>query len=149
MGEPQVDQNQLDQIGDFVKSHLGQWIQEQNISLFPVRDKSLDKELLERMIRVEEGLKNQMELTRQGFENMEKRFIERFEAVDKRFEAVDKRFEAVDKHFEAVDKHFEAVDKRFEDMQHYMDKRFNVQTWIISAGFAMMTILMSLYRFFG
>ena len=65
---------------------------------------------------MEEGLKNQMELTRQGFENMKKRFIERFEVVD----------------------------ARFEDLQHYMDKRFNVKIRIISAGFAMMAILIFL-----
>ncbi len=119
----QVDQNQLEQIGDYVKSHIGQWIREQNILTFTQQERSRDRdtELLERMVRVEEGIKNQIEITRQGFENMEKRFVERFEAVD----------------------------KRFEDMQHYMDKRFNVQTWIISAGFAMMTILMSLYQFLG
>ncbi len=29
---------------------------------------------MERMVRVEEGLKNQSELMRQGFEHMEKRF---------------------------------------------------------------------------
>ena len=69
-----------------------------------------DKELLERMIRVEEALVHQGKIMEQ-----------RFEAVDKRFEAVDKRFEDMHKY---MDKRFEAVDKRFEDMHKYMDKRF-------------------------
>ena len=62
-----------------------------------------DKELLERMIRVEEALVHQGKMMEQ-----------RFEAVDKRFEAVDKRFEDMHKY----------MDKRFEDIYRYMDKRF-------------------------
>lgn len=41
------------------------------------------------MVRVEEALKHQGELMRQGFERMEKRF----EQIDKRFEQMDKRIE--------------------------------------------------------
>ncbi len=84
MGEPKVDQNQLEQIGNYVKIHIGQWIREQNIYPFP-QQQSREIELLERMVRVEEGLKNQMELTRQGFESMDKRFIDLQQYMDKRF----------------------------------------------------------------
>lgn len=49
-------------------------------------------ELRERMVRVEEELKHQRELMRQGFERMDKRF----EQVDKRFDDMLKRH---DRHF--------------------------------------------------
>jgi chromosome segregation ATPase len=91
------------------------------------RPSAFELSLQERLIRVEEALSNQIELTRQGFAAMEKRFEsidKRFEAADKRFEATDKRFEATDKRFEAVDKRFDAVDKRFDAV----DKRFDAIT---------------------
>ena len=49
-------------------------------------------ELRERMVRVEEDLKHQPELMRQGLERMDKRF----EQVDKRFDDMLKRH---DRHF--------------------------------------------------
>jgi predicted nuclease with TOPRIM domain len=76
----------------------------------------------ERIIRVEEELKHQRELMREGFNRMDKRF----EQVDKRFEQMqlemNKRFEQVDKRFEQVDKRFEQVDKRFEQMTARIDR---------------------------
>ena len=106
-----------------------------------------DRELLERMVRVEEALLHHGKMMEQ-----------RFEAMDKRFETIDKRFEDMyrymDKRFEAVDKRFETMDKRFEDMYRYMDKRFedmkhyfNRLFWMVSAGFTTIVILMSLYKF--
>ena len=144
MGDAQVDQNQLEQIGNYVKSHIGQWLKEQNILTFPERERAgLDKELLERMITVEQQLK---------FQNEKLEMM--MEQSDKRFESMERRFDAVDKRFESEDKRFESVDKRFEDMQHYMDKRFedvnkrfNMLTWLIGISFVMLTTLMSLYNF--
>ena len=56
-------------------------------------------ELRERMVRVEEELKHQRELMRQGFEQVERRL----EQIDKRFEQVDRRFDELikrsDRHF--------------------------------------------------
>ena len=101
-------------------------------------------------------LRHQRELMQQGFAMMDKRF----EAVDKRFEAVDKRFEAVDKRFEAVDKRFEElrcdmnqrfellitlIDKRFEAV----DKRFAFMQWLIVAGFGMLSLMLTFYKFFA
>ena len=147
MGEAEVDQNQLEQIGDYVKSNIGQWLRDQHIIPFPERDRGLDRELLDRMITVEQQLKFQNE----KIEMMLDQSAKNFDAMEKRFETVDKRFEemhySMDKRFEAVDKRFEAVDKRFEDMQHYMDKRFNVMTGFMAFGFTLITVLMSLYKF--
>ena len=59
-------------------------------------------EIRERIVRVEESLKNQQSI-------LEKMLI----FMEKRFEQVEKRFEQVDKRFEQMEKRFEQVDKRF------------------------------------
>ncbi|MBK5967899.1 MULTISPECIES: hypothetical protein [Thiorhodovibrio] len=85
----QEDLNLIKQeIGDYVKDNLSDWLVEQSLGKPPV---VYEIELRERMVRVEEELKNQRELMREGFNQMEKRF----EQVEKRFEQVDKRFESV------------------------------------------------------
>jgi uncharacterized coiled-coil DUF342 family protein len=73
---------------DFIKRHLGEWLAEQSLGKPPA---VYEIELRERMVRVEEELRDQRELMREGFAQMEKRF----EQVDKRFEQVDNRFESV------------------------------------------------------
>jgi hypothetical protein len=160
---------ELAKIGEYVRLHLLEWMPEREAAqaagraAVPFRsDRELD--LLERMIRVEEELKNLGIRMDERFEAMDKRFDlmlnmmdERFEAVDKRFDlvlkmmeerfdAVDKRFEAVDKRFEAVDKRFEAVDKRFEDIQHYMDRRFSSLQWFMGTGFFLLATLLSVFH---
>jgi len=67
-----------------------------------------DREIVERLTRLEEG---QKAILRE---------------IDNRFEAIDKRFEAIDKRFESIDKRFESIDKRF-------DQLINVLIAIISA----------------
>ncbi len=64
----------LETIGQYVQRNLSTWL----------RDANLEREiaLRERTVRVEEELKAQRELMREGFAHMEKRF----EQVDKRFE---------------------------------------------------------------
>ena len=52
-------------------------------------------ELRERTVRVEEELKHQRELMREGFEQVDKRFEAMQTSMDKRFEQVDKRFETM------------------------------------------------------
>ena len=77
-------QQDLQQIGEYVKDHISDWIAEQSLGKPPV---VYEIELRERMVRVEEELKHQRDLMRQGFEAMDKRF----EQVDKRFEDLIKR----------------------------------------------------------
>ena len=133
----------------FIKSHLASWLAEQSLGKPPV---VYEIELRERMVRVEEALKNQgdelklqRELIRDLMIQMDKRFEQvdnrfeqmreesnkRFEQVDKRFEQMreesNKRFEQVDKRFEQVDKRFEQIDNRFEQVDkrfEQVDKRF-------------------------
>jgi chromosome segregation ATPase len=79
----------------FIKQHLGEWLAEQSLGKPPV---VYEVELRERMVRVEEELKHQRELMRQGFEQVDKRL----EQVDKRLEQVDKRFEQMDKRLDLM-----------------------------------------------
>jgi predicted transcriptional regulator len=119
----ELNPDTLDKIGEYVKDHLGTWLQEVSPLQVPgaggAEELRREFDLRERMVRVEEELKAQREVMQQGFAMMERRF----EAVDKRFEAVDRRFEAVDKHFDAVDKRFEEqtahFNARFEDINRH------------------------------
>ena len=111
-----------------LKTFFYEWLAEDEAGRRP---SAFELSLQERLIRVEEALSNQIELTRQGFAAMEKRFEsidKRFELMEKRFDSIDKRFEAADKRFEATDKRFEATDKRFEAVHKRfdaVDKRFD------------------------
>ena len=98
--------------------------------------------LAERIVRVEEALKNLSLL------------------MEKRFEAVDRRFEDMNKRFEDM---IHLMDKRFEDMIHLMDKRFEDMNtrfdaigrrfnWTIGITTALITglgVLITIYRFLG
>ncbi|MDZ7762706.1 MAG: hypothetical protein U5L00_20960 [Desulfovermiculus sp.] len=92
---------------EHVREILSSWLAEQERSSFVPMG---EIEIRERIVRVEEELKNQRELMKQGFELMEKRF----EQVEKRFEQVDKRFEQMDKRFEQMDARFEALTRRMD-----------------------------------
>ncbi|MFP4244174.1 MAG: hypothetical protein ACLFMW_05895 [Ectothiorhodospira sp.] len=110
-------ESDLQLIRNDIKEHLGEWLAEQSLGKPPA---VYEIELRERMVRVEEELKHQRELMREGFAQMDKRFEAMREDMEKRFEQVEKRFEQVDKRFEQMDQRFEQVDKRFEQM----DRRF-------------------------
>jgi uncharacterized membrane protein len=119
MGEPamQLGDAELSRIGGYVKDNLRQWISEvaptaMSPALAPP-DPIPNAQLLERMVRVEEELKAQREL-----------FLTRFEAVDRRFGDMNTRFGD-------MNTRFEDMNTRFEDMKDYLNKRFNVLTWMI------------------
>ncbi|MBK5930575.1 hypothetical protein [Halochromatium salexigens] len=97
----------------YIKTHIGEWLTEQSLGK-PAAVYEI--ELRERMVRVEEELKHQRELMRQGFEQ------------------VDRRFEQVDKRFEQVDKRFEQMDKRFDEMLKRHDQQFFWLLGFIATG---------------
>ncbi len=150
-----LKQEELALIGEYVQTHLKEWLPvqpyTQNYSIYPV-------ELGERMVRVEEELKNQRELMKQGFDqidkrlelmqiNMDKRFEQvdkRFEQVDKRFEQVDKRFEQVERRFEQVNKHFDEVNTRIENMQ---TKMFHFMIWSLGFTITIASIVIAVLKF--
>jgi siroheme synthase (precorrin-2 oxidase/ferrochelatase) len=99
-----LDQKDLEKIEqhleEHIKKHLGEWLAQLSYAKPPQVYKI---ELRERMVRVEEELKNQRQL-----------ILQFMEQVDKHFEQVDKRFEQVDKCFEQVDKRFEIFTTRID-----------------------------------
>lgn len=121
-----------------LKSYFYEWLAEADSSRRPG---AFELSLQERLIRVEESLSNQIELTRQGFSAMDKRFEGMQEKMDKRFEAfqgqLDVRFEVAQGRMDQsstalqvqLDNRFEAAlaqtDSRFEAMQTHLDKRFD------------------------
>ena len=115
----------FESIENYLKENLPRLLAEQSLAKPPL---VYEIELRERMVRVEEELKNQRELMKQGFEFMEKRF----EYMEMRFEAIDKRFEA--------------VDKRFDDLIHYTDRRFSALTWFIGIGFVIINVVMVILK---
>lgn len=76
-------------IGKYVQEHLTEWLHEQT---YRSVDRIYSIELGERMVRVEEELKNQRELMKQGFDQNGKRMEMMQVTMDKRFEQMDKRF---------------------------------------------------------
>ena len=105
-----------------LKTFFYEWLAEAEAGRRP---SAFELSLQERLIRVEEALSNQIELTRQGFAAMEKLFEsidKRFELMEKRFDSIDKRFDSIDKRLEATDKRFEAIDKRFDAITLRMDR---------------------------
>ena len=66
---------------EFIKKNLGNWLAEQSLGKPPV---VYEIELRERMVRVEEELKHQRELMRQGFALIEKRFAQIEKRADSR-----------------------------------------------------------------
>jgi len=93
------------------------------VSGIEVAPRITDKEIIERLTRLEEGQKSILREMDKRFEAIDKRFEaidKRFEAINKRFDAIDRRFEAIDRRFEAIDRRFETIDRRFEAI----DRRF-------------------------
>ena len=119
--------------------------------------------LTERIVRVEEAIKNLNLLMEKRFEAMDKRFEDmnkrfedmnkRFEdlihLMDKRFEAMEKRFEDMNKRFEDMNKRFEAVDRRFEQMAKQAGNHFGWTIGIMSTLILGLGALITVYRFIG
>ncbi|MBK1735501.1 hypothetical protein CKO15_09435 [Halorhodospira abdelmalekii] len=118
-------------IDAYIQSYLERWLAEQERRLIPA-PAVYDRELHERVVRVEEALKHQGELMQRAFAQ-----------IDKRFEQVDKRFEQVDKRFEQVDKRFEEMIRR-QDKQHHL-----VLGFIVGSLGLMITVMLTAMRFMG
>lgn len=110
-----IGEQELKTIGQYVQSHLAEFARNAGITFS-------DRQVLDRILVVEQELKAQRELMQQGFEQVDKRFESMQHQMDKRFEQVDKRFEQV-------------------------DKRFSATQWFIGIGFTAIVVLMSIYQF--
>jgi len=67
------------------------WVMPARVSGIEVAPRITDKEIIERLTRLEEGQKSILR------------------EIDKRFEAIDKRFETIDRRFEAIDRRFDQL----------------------------------------
>ncbi len=83
-------------------------------------------ELLQRMVRVEEGLKS----VNVEIKNLREDFTTRSEQMERMF-----------------DKRFEQVDKRFEQMERMFDKRLASMQWSMGIMFTVVMVLITVYRF--
>jgi hypothetical protein len=73
-----------------------------------------ENQILERIVSIEESLAHHIELTRQGFLEMNRRFELLLDQTNRRFEQVEKRFEQIDKRFDQVDRRFDALTRRMD-----------------------------------
>ena len=157
---------ELETVASYVKDHLPGWL-ERSPEVVP----SDYLRLGERLLRVEEAIKNHSLLMEKRFEAMDKRFEDmnkrledlihqmdkRFEdlihQMDKRFEALDKRLEdlihQMDKRFEAMDMRFEAMDRRFEQISKQIATSFGWTIGITSGLFVALGVLITVYQLGG
>ena len=150
MGDALMKDEQMEAIGNYVKDHIAEWINETNIIPFSNNRPNYierDNTLSERIVRVEEAIKHQGELLERMLGFTEKRF----EQVDKRFEQIDKRFEQIDKRFEELRGD---MNNRFEELRQDMnnrfvqvDKRFSQIQWTMGLGFTLLAALMGIFNF--
>ena len=126
----ELGERELHKIGEYVKTHLPQWMGESGIvcaveggeSLSTLHKRELD--LLERIVRVEDELKNLREVMEERFEAQQKQIDERFDHVEERFKAQQIQ-----------------IDTRFEAHQTQMDRRFSTLQWTMNAGFLILAAL--------
>ena len=90
-------------------------------SVFPLRAFSYqktmgltDKEIVERLTKLEEGQRALRAEMNRRFEDINKRF----EDMNKRFEDMNKRFEDMNERFEDINERFDLLNKRISDLVH-------------------------------
>lgn len=142
MGEAAMNltPEQMASIGEYVRGHIHEWIGTGSDSA--ITERALDQR--ERIIRVEESLKQGFEQSEKHFEQMDKRFTDLIHHMDKRFtdliHHMDKRFEQSDKR---IDDFIHQSDKRFEQV----DKRFSQMFAYFTTGIVVLGLMMSVYKF--
>jgi len=134
MGEAamELSSEQKDYIGSYIRDNLKLWIGGSGANQL-INEREM--EIRERIIRVEESLDKHIELTKMGFEAMEKRFAE----VDKRFELLTGQ----------MDKRFGEMDKRFELLTGQVDKRFNQMFAYFTTGIVILGVLITAFGLMG
>ncbi len=73
------------------------------------REKWTDERLDDLSLKVDRGFADVKAEMKGGFERMESRFGERFDAVDRRFEEIDERLKKFDERFGKMDDRFHAL----------------------------------------
>lgn len=103
------------------------------VSAVEVAPRISDREIIEKLSRLEEGQKN----IDKRFDALQAEMNARFENVDRRFDdlrsEMNARFKAVDDCFQAMDSRFEALDKRIDDLR--WDLHLYISISIVILGF--------------
>nr|VFJ50237.1 MAG: Maltoporin N-terminal extension [Candidatus Kentron sp. FM]VFJ52822.1 MAG: Maltoporin N-terminal extension [Candidatus Kentron sp. FM]VFK09056.1 MAG: Maltoporin N-terminal extension [Candidatus Kentron sp. FM] len=96
-----------------------------------------DREIIERLTRLEEGQRAMREYIDQRFSAVDERFSsieqrlsaveQRLSAVEQRLSAMEQRFSAMEQRFSAMEQRFPAMEQRFSAMQAHLDKRMDAQ----------------------
>ena len=127
MSTEALSDRQLETIGSDVKNNLPE--------LLDGSQPDIPAQFFESMghlIRLEEAINRQGELTEKFIHQVDKRFEQtdkRMEQTDKHLDQTDKRMEQIDKRLEQTDKRMEQIDKRLEQTDKRMeqiDKRLGV-----------------------
>ncbi len=170
MGEAKMElgERELEKIGEYVKSHLPQWMSETGAVdasctkcelAAAIHERELD--ILERVVRVEDELKNLREVMEERFSKMDERFETMQNQMDKRFEAMqnlmDERFETMqnqmDRRFEAQrelsNERFEAMQNQMDKRFDAMDKRFSFNQRFLGIGFTAIALLIVVLNYLG
>lgn len=92
-----------------------------------------DREIVERLTRLEEGQKAILREMDKRFEAMDRRF----EAIDKRFDAIDKRFESIDSRFGSIDSRFGSIDSQFDRINSQFDRLTKIMLAIFGSFVAL------------
>jgi chaperonin cofactor prefoldin len=79
-----------------------------------------DREIVERLTRLEEGQKT-----------LNKRFDDLRAEMNGRFDDVNRRFDDVNNRFDDVNRRFDDVNRRFDDLRAEMNGRFNTLQWML------------------
>ena len=103
-------------------------------------------DILERVVRVEDELKNLREVMEERFEAQQNLMEERFQTVNERFSKMDERFEAMQTQ---MDRRFEAQRELTGERFDLLEKRTAFVQWGIGIGFTAITVLMLVLNFFG
>nr|VFK18427.1 MAG: hypothetical protein BECKFM1743B_GA0114221_105453 [Candidatus Kentron sp. FM] len=100
-----------------------------------------DREIIERLTRLEEGQQSMERQIEQRFQAMQEQIEQRFQAMEQRMEAMHKqteqRMEAMQKQteqrFQAMEQRFQAMDQRFLSVEKRMDAQWNLTLVLIMA----------------
>jgi DNA anti-recombination protein RmuC len=139
----------LSNLREYSKQELFALFREFLEEYYKQKEKELyEVSLIERIIRVEEELKN----LRKEMEYLRKEMDYRFEALlremNARFEAITKEMNA---RFEAITKEMNTrfeVQKRESDARfEALEKRFNFLQWTMMLGFTILSILITVFSF--
>ncbi|MDC7234690.1 MAG: hypothetical protein PQJ58_15770 [Spirochaetales bacterium] len=125
MGDAIMQDDQLEAIADQVKQKMILWMEEKHIYPFPARNNDINPQLLERMVRVEEGIKHQNENLERMIQQTDRRFTDLTESMDNRFTemnmSMNHRFAEVN---ETMDRRFSEVDRRFNRLYTFLSGIF-------------------------